>query len=219
MTQRSTPPTLSIVRGSCRRPRPLAAAAAVPARPSHTHRPPPSPTPRVRHPAFSLARSHSPLPPPPCIAPTPPKKTHTRCAPGNCGISVDLPLPVNKLPSGQEAIAALFAEELGLVLEVRVTIIDDTGCVLGLGRSIVQDGAGHAHTCMPSTLSPLGHSVTHSSSVTRRHCRCHPPTPTWRPASSTRRACPAPSSARSRPTRRSTSAWAAHLRFRGRRRR
>ncbi len=39
--------------------------------------------------------------------------------PGNCGISVDLPAPTNKVPAGQEALAALFAEELGLVLEVR----------------------------------------------------------------------------------------------------
>ncbi|KIY99597.1 phosphoribosylformylglycinamidinesynthase [Monoraphidium neglectum] len=37
---------------------------------------------------------------------------------GNCGLSVDLPLPTNQLPEGQAALAALFAEELGLVLEV-----------------------------------------------------------------------------------------------------
>ncbi|GBF90353.1 hypothetical protein Rsub_02459 [Raphidocelis subcapitata] len=37
---------------------------------------------------------------------------------GNCGISVDLPLPEGPVAAGQEALAALFAEELGLVLEV-----------------------------------------------------------------------------------------------------
>lgn len=37
---------------------------------------------------------------------------------GNCGIEVDLPAPTNPLPAGQQALAALFAEEPGLVLEV-----------------------------------------------------------------------------------------------------
>lgn len=50
-------------------------------------------------------------PPPPCLPCNP------NLSPGNCGISVDLPAPAAATP-GLESYAALFAEELGLVLEV-----------------------------------------------------------------------------------------------------
>ncbi len=37
---------------------------------------------------------------------------------GNCGISVDLPLPAHSADAGHGAMGSLFAEELGLVVEV-----------------------------------------------------------------------------------------------------
>jgi hypothetical protein len=94
-------------------------------RPVHSSHPPsllhsssnPSPSLRLVHTPEPSPRppTHPPTPPtaPPLPRPAPP-------APGNCGISVNLPAPANKLPAGQDALAALFAEELGLVLEVGV---------------------------------------------------------------------------------------------------
>lgn len=65
--------------------------------------------------ALSVVFLHHMLMVLPCVPP-PCRPTIARA--GNCGISVDLPTPTSAASAELSSFAALFAEELGLVLEV-----------------------------------------------------------------------------------------------------